>query len=115
MSDSGRTLTATWHIVKRGRGGVRLLIWNPRMRKKTPARAAAVAAIVHVIHPCCIYSLPAATSALGLKPNTLYRERRLGRLRVTRRGSTYYVLGSWLLEWLRSGEHKSMARTRQAS
>jgi hypothetical protein len=58
----------------------------------------------HVIHPHAVYTLAAAQLALGLPKSTLRREVRLGRLRVSKRAGRYFLLGAWLLEWLRSGE-----------
>jgi hypothetical protein len=60
--------------------------------------------VLHVIHPGAVYSLESARAALGLARATLRREVRLGRLRVSKRAGRYYLLGAWLLEWLRSGE-----------
>jgi hypothetical protein len=58
----------------------------------------------HVIAPNAVYNLIQAREALGLSANCLRREIRLGRLRVAKRGGRGYVLGEWLLEWLRAGE-----------
>jgi hypothetical protein len=41
---------------------------------------------------------------LCLTKTTLAREVRLGRLRVSKRAGRYFILGSWLLQWLREGE-----------
>lgn len=59
---------------------------------------------VHVINPNAVYTLPTAQRALGLKKATLRREIRLRRLRVSKRAGRYYLLGDWLLDWLRSGD-----------
>jgi hypothetical protein len=58
----------------------------------------------HVIIPTGVYDLEALRIGLGFRPSTLPRELRLGRLRVSKRGGRYFVLGEWLLEWLRAGE-----------
>jgi hypothetical protein len=58
----------------------------------------------HTIVPTAVYDLEAARIALGVMKTTLRREVRLGRLRVTKRAGRYFVLGEWLLEWLRAGE-----------
>jgi hypothetical protein len=58
----------------------------------------------HVIDPNAVYDLPTAARCLGLKPNCLPREVRLGRLRASKRGRRYFVLGRWLLEWFEAGE-----------
>lgn len=57
-----------------------------------------------VIPANAVYSLPQAARLLGLKANCLPREVRLRRLRVAKRAGRYFVLGSWLLEWLAGGE-----------
>jgi hypothetical protein len=59
---------------------------------------------VHIIRPGAVYGLAQAQIALGLTKTTLGREIRLGRLRVAKRGGKYMILGSWLLEWIASGE-----------
>jgi hypothetical protein len=59
--------------------------------------------VVHVIHPNAVYTLLTARSALGLAKATLRREIRLRRLRVSKRAGRYYILGEWLLDWLRTG------------
>jgi hypothetical protein len=58
----------------------------------------------HVIVPNAVYTLAQAQAALGLAKATLGREVRLSRLRVSKRGGRYYVLGTWLLEWFQTGE-----------
>jgi hypothetical protein len=60
--------------------------------------------IKHIIHPAAVYSQEAVKLALGLKTATLQREIRLRRLRVAKRAGRYYILGCWLLQWLRAGE-----------
>lgn len=56
------------------------------------------------INPLGIYSLLEATGVLAVKPNSLTREVREGRLRVSKRLGRYYFLGEWLIEWIRRGE-----------
>jgi hypothetical protein len=73
-------------------------------RKKPPREEAAPAAAVHVVHPRGVYWLDQARAALGLAKGTLSREIRLRRLRVGVRAGKKYVLGAWLLQWLRAGE-----------
>jgi hypothetical protein len=58
----------------------------------------------HTIVPTAVYSLVAARLALGLTASTLNREIRLRRLRVSKRAGRYFILGEWLLQWLRDGE-----------
>jgi hypothetical protein len=64
----------------------------------------------HTILPTAVYDLEAARIALGLTKTTLNRELRLGRLRVAKRAGKYFVLGEWLLEWLRTGEVRRKAK-----
>jgi hypothetical protein len=59
---------------------------------------------VPVIHPLAVYTLQSARNDLGLAKATLGREIRLGRLRVAKRAGKYFILGEWLIEWLRAGE-----------
>jgi hypothetical protein len=66
---------------------------------------------VHVIMPTAVYTADQAQRILRLRPSTIRREVREGRLRVSRRGGRYYLLGEWLIEWLRAGE---VRRRRQA-
>jgi hypothetical protein len=56
------------------------------------------------IEPRAVYRPDGVRAALGLAKSTLRREVRLGRLRVSKRGGRYFVLGAWVLEWLRGGE-----------
>jgi hypothetical protein len=58
----------------------------------------------HVIEPTAVYTVESLRAALGLTKSTVNREVRLGRLRVTKRAGKYFLLGTWILEWLRSGE-----------
>jgi hypothetical protein len=57
-----------------------------------------------VIHPNAVYWLTSLTEELGLKANTAAREIRLGRLRSAKRAGRVFVLGSWVMEWLKDGE-----------
>jgi hypothetical protein len=57
-----------------------------------------------VIDPHAAYRPEHIRMGLGLKKHTLGTEIRLGRLRVSRRAGKYYILGEWLLAWLREGE-----------
>jgi hypothetical protein len=62
------------------------------------------AGTLHVVHPNAIYTLASAQFAFGLTKTTISREIRLGRLRVAKRAGRYFILGEWLLQWLRDGE-----------
>jgi hypothetical protein len=58
----------------------------------------------HRIDATAVYTRAAAQAALGLNRTTLAREIREGRLRVSKRAGRYFLLGEWILEWLRAGE-----------
>jgi hypothetical protein len=75
-----------------------------RLVSPTPAAAPPTP---HVIAPNAVYTIAAATRALGLRKNSLPREIRAGRLRVSKRCGHYFVLGSWLLVWLGPGAFRS--------
>jgi hypothetical protein len=57
-----------------------------------------------VIVPTAVYTLATARHALGLRANSLPREVRQRRLRVSKRCGIYYTMGAWLLSWLEGGE-----------
>jgi hypothetical protein len=59
---------------------------------------------IPVIHKNAVYCLEQARDTLRLAKATLGREIRLGRLRVLKRAGKYFILGSWLLEWITAGE-----------
>jgi hypothetical protein len=63
-------------------------------------------AAVHVIHPNAVYTPEQARLVMGMTKSTVSREVRLARLRISRRGGRYLILGSWLLQWVRQGEMK---------
>jgi hypothetical protein len=67
---------------------------------------ASAVAVAHRIEATAVYTLATATAALGLPKSSLSREIRQGRLRVSKRAGRYFILGSWLLEWLEGGERK---------
>src|SRR4051812_9466949 len=58
----------------------------------------------HVIHERGVYTAEQVRRLLGLADGTIRREVREGKLRVAERCNRYYFLGSWLLEWITSGE-----------
>jgi hypothetical protein len=58
------------------------------------------------INPNTVYLLGQLRKALGLRPGTLPREIRLGRLRSSKRAGKVLVLGAWVLEWIETGERK---------
>src|SRR5262245_7642777 len=57
-----------------------------------------------VLVPTAVYLIDQANSELGLGRSTLRREFRKGRLRAAKRAGRLWVLGEWLLEWIRTGE-----------
>jgi hypothetical protein len=63
-------------------------------------------ALPHVptINPRQIYTLDSLTKTLSLRPGTLPRELRLGRLRYSKRAGKVWILGEWVLTWLQAGE-----------
>ena len=65
--------------------------------------------LVPVIAPHAIYNLVQAQAVLRHVPSCLPREIRLGRLRVTKRAGRYFILGEWLMQWLRDGELRRTA------
>jgi hypothetical protein len=71
-----------------------------------PSAAPPSAAQPHVIRETAVYTRESAQLAVGGKKTFIAREIRLGRLRASKRGGRYYILGEWLLQWLREGEVK---------
>ena len=59
---------------------------------------------VPVIDPCAIYFTDTFQAIFRLRKSTIRREWKAGRLRLARRAGRHYLLGEWILEWLRSGE-----------
>jgi hypothetical protein len=62
-----------------------------------------------IIQPTAVYTIASLTTALALRPGTLPRELRLGRLRYSKRAGKVWILGAWALEWLEAGEVKRRA------
>ena len=58
------------------------------------------------IKPTELFDREALQKALGLRPSTLSREIRQGRLKVYSRGKRHWFIGSEVLSWIRSGEVK---------
>lgn len=69
----------------------------------------------HVIRRNAVYSREQAKAALGLKETTVRREVREGRLRIAKRAGRYYLLGAWLLEWIRDGEIQARRKPSKAA
>ena len=79
---------------------------------KQARREAVAKAPVPVIHPLAVFTLPQLTATLQLAAGTLPREIRLRRLRASKRAGRYYLLGEWIIEWLRAGELQRPLETR---
>src|SRR5262245_56021186 len=75
-----------------------------RARAIAPGGETGVVKTPHVIHPNAVFGKQALRDLLGVTDNTLAREIRLGRLRVSKRAGRYFFLGKWVLEWLELGE-----------
>ncbi len=76
-------------------------------RKMSPAIAAPAAPplpAAPVIGTNQVFTPESARRILGLPASTLKREIRSRRLRVAKRAGRYFILGAWLLEWLKAGE-----------
>lgn len=79
----------------------------PRKRTTPDGQAEASAgtpAAPFVIEPNGVYLPETVRKALKLRASSLRREIREQRLRVAKRCGRYYLLGSWLLEWIAGGE-----------
>lgn len=76
------------------------------MTKPIKKLADAAPAVVQpvTITPTMVFTVRQLQSLLGLRASTVRREVRLGRLRVAKRAGRYFVLGEWVLDWLRGGE-----------
>jgi hypothetical protein len=74
--------------------------------RSTPATAppTAPAVHVHVIEPGAVYFVDQAQAILRLTKTSIRREVRQARLRIAKRCGRYYLLGEWILQWLREGE-----------
>jgi hypothetical protein len=84
--------------------------FNDRMRKPNIS-AGQIQTPAPVINPLAVYTPDQARAVLGLAKSTLKAERRAGRLRIGKRGNRYFILGEWLLEWLRAGELPSRRKS----
>jgi hypothetical protein len=69
-----------------------------------PAEKAAPLLPIPDIQPGQVFTIAQLNAVLGLRPNCLPREFRKRRLRYAKRAGRVWVLGSWVLEWLESGE-----------
>jgi hypothetical protein len=59
---------------------------------------------IPIIDPHHIFTLDSLTRTLSLRPGTLPRELRMGRLKYSKRAGRVWILGSWVLAWLQAGE-----------
>jgi hypothetical protein len=75
-----------------------------RRKKAAPTARDGHATQPFVITPTTAYRPEHLREGLSLTRNTLRREIKLKRLRVSKRAGKYYFLGSWVLEWLEGGE-----------
>jgi hypothetical protein len=82
------------------------------MAKVKAASVPAAPIVPLVIDPRSVFTVAQARQALGLTLSTIRREVRLDRLRVSKRAGKYFLLGEWILDWLRSGEiHRAEGQT----
>jgi hypothetical protein len=72
--------------------------------RRLGARPAAAAPVVHTIDARSLYFPDTLQAIFRLRKSTIRREWKAGRLRISKRAGRYYVLGEWILEWLRGGE-----------
>jgi hypothetical protein len=78
----------------------------PRDRSKVAEKAPAVSGSPLLLHPHAVFSLAQLCQALGVRPRTLPREVREGRLKVCKRAGRYYFFGQDVADWLRGGQLK---------
>jgi hypothetical protein len=78
----------------------------PRRRSVNTAaqEPAASPVAVHTVAPTAVYFVDTFEQLFRLTRSTVRREVREGRLRIAKRAGRYYLLGEWILEWLRGGE-----------
>jgi hypothetical protein len=71
--------------------------------QRMPVAEPATAPVVPVIQPTSIFTTKTFREVFGLRPSSLRREVREGRLKVFKRCDKYFILGEEVLAWLRSG------------
>lgn len=81
----------------------------------SPREVAPIDPAPHIIVSNAIYTVGSASRALGLPKSSLPREIRQGRLRVAKRAGRYFIMGTWLLEWLQSGERQRAGEEKTGS
>lgn len=85
-------------------------------RPKTPEPAAPPQdPVVPTIDPNSVYFADTFRRQFRLRASTVRREFREGRLRLAKRAGRYFLLGEWILEWLRNGELKPRPERDNAS
>jgi hypothetical protein len=62
-----------------------------------------------------VYTVEDLRRVFGLKPSSVRREVRLGRLRIAKRCGRYYCLGQWVRQWIESAELKPHCERRDMS
>jgi hypothetical protein len=70
---------------------------------------------VPLIDPNHVFTRESLTATLGLCENTVGREVRKGRLRVSRSAGSYWILGKWVIDWIEGGELQRRHRQRLSS
>jgi hypothetical protein len=78
----------------------------PRRQAEPSPNGSPPSAAPLVLDPLRIFTAEEFRRAFGLRKSTLRREVRERRLRVAKRAGKYFILGEWVIEWLRSGELK---------
>lgn len=73
------------------------------MSAKAKAEPARGTGNPHVIDPRGLYFPGDVVEVFRLRNSTIRREVREGRLKVAKRAGRYFMLGEWLIEWLRGG------------
>jgi hypothetical protein len=76
----------------------------PRRNQAFAAVEPATTPSVHAIDPNGVYFVDTFQAIFRLRKSSLRREIRENRLRVSKRCGRYYLLGEWILDWLRDGE-----------
>jgi hypothetical protein len=87
-------------------------------RRHSPAatgQGPAAPAAVHAVDPTAVYFVDTFKTLFRLRTSTVRREVREGRLRIAKRAGRYYLLGEWILQWLREGEVPRRSGPKKAS
>jgi len=85
-------------------------IKSPPSKHDTPP----LPTITRIVDPNAVYLKDEFRRLFGVSSSTLGREVREGRLRVAKRVGRYFLLGEWILEWIRSGELPRRSQTSDA-